>query len=161
MRELVSVDDDGADNSTQRTGNMIKDSAEALRLHRSLTVTQDSSAPFQTESGGMATMHPCAFPQFVPPAYIDTVVPSTSPQYFLPESMSVETMVPYPDFASTAVDIMVSSNFPQFTPFASTHSLVDPDYGNCQTNASCSFQTQQDMNNSSPFGGIVETPTAV
>lgn len=60
VREIVSVRNEyGAVDSTQRAGNVIVDSPDALQLHQSITITQDSSVPFQAESGGMATVHPC------------------------------------------------------------------------------------------------------
>lgn len=68
----------------------------------------------QVDLGEIATMHPCTFPQFILPASIDTVVPSTSPQYFLPTAMDGQLLT-YSGSENAAVDIMVSSDFPQFT----------------------------------------------
>ena len=148
-------------NSTPEKGNIIMHWADVLQLKRPLTIAQDSSALFQAESGGMATIYPCTFPQFMPPASIDTVAQSISPQYFLPESISIETVVPDPDSTLTNLDVMVSLNFPRFSPYTSTNSLVGNDYSNCRTDTFCTVQTQHNINNLSLFGGIVETPTGV
>lgn len=72
----------------------------------------------QLDPNTISIMHPCVYPQFILPTSIDTVVPSTSPQYFLPTSMNAEGLA-YPQYGDPAVDIMVSSNFPHFTPFVS------------------------------------------
>lgn len=72
----------------------------------------------QSDQSTISTMHPCTFPQFILPTSIDTVIPSTSPQYFFPTSINAEGQA-YPDYRYPAVDIVVSSNFPQFTPSVS------------------------------------------
>jgi hypothetical protein len=74
------------------------------------------------------SVHPSAFPQFILPSSIDTIISSISPQFYLPRSMDVETDMQYPDYFPGTVDTMISLNFPQFTPYAATHCMHQPNH---------------------------------
>jgi hypothetical protein len=100
-------------NDQTSSGTTRPQQAGALEQFSDSEVSQNFLLSNQVDFGEIATMHPCTFPQFILPASIDTVVPSTSPQYFLPAAMDGQLLT-YPESENAAVDIMVSSDFPQF-----------------------------------------------
>ena len=101
-------------NDQTSSGTTRPQQAGALENFSNSEVSQNFLLSNQVDLGEIATMHPCTFPQFILPASIDTVVPSTSPQYFLPAAMDGQLLT-YSGSENAAVDIMVSSDFPQFT----------------------------------------------
>ncbi|KAJ5988258.1 hypothetical protein N7481_003468 [Penicillium waksmanii] len=96
-------------------------------------------------------MHPIQFPQFVLPTSIDTVVPSTSPQFFLPASMDAEIST-YSIYREPAVDIMVSSEFPQYGPYASAQHTSNNNTG---TGTPDTFPFHHSTNSFNPNAGAV------
>lgn len=101
-------------NGQTSSGTPRPQQAGALEHFSNYEASQNFLLSNQVDMGEIATMHPCTFPQFILPASIDTVVPSTSPQYFLPAAMDGQLLT-YSGSENAAVDIMVSSDFPQFT----------------------------------------------
>ncbi|KAJ5795655.1 uncharacterized protein N7518_004195 [Penicillium psychrosexuale] len=122
--------------ATWSIGEVTANSSSILPHVQSQTITHDVNRGVDPEPG---IMHPRLFSQFMIPSSADTVIPSISPQIYLPRSMDIEPDILYSDFLPGTVDSLILSNFPQITPYATTHSPTEQNYGNANVRTDTTF----------------------